>query len=135
MEATAQNLSDTAPKAVRSAAAGRPNVFGTGTTAHSFVGSSTAGEITEEEDDGTDPESSGVHFDPANPFSLLGQDGEIGGGDGEGGSTESEAKGADLEQQPSSVASAEKARDGAMALSDEERGAGRGDGAGTAGAH
>ena len=69
-----------------------------------------------DDDDRTDPESGGVHFDPANPFSLLGQDGEVG-GDGEG---ESETKVADLEQQPSSVASAEMARDGAMALSDEE---------------
>jgi len=62
-------------------------------------------------------QSGGVHFDPANPFSLLGQDGEVG-GDGEGGSAESEVNDAYLEQQPSFVESAEVARDGGMVLTD-----------------
>ncbi len=117
-------LSDTAHEEVGSATAARTGYFGAnnnaGHSSSSFKCSSTAGETTGKEDDNTDPGSSGVHYDPANPFSLLGQDGEIGGGNGEGGSAESEAKGADLGQQPSSVASAEGARGGAAALIDEE---------------
>jgi len=54
-------LSDIAPKAVGSAAAGRPDVFGANNTSHSSsISSSTAGEITEKEVNGTDPESSNL---------------------------------------------------------------------------
>ena len=116
-----ENLSEIAPEAVGSAEAGRVNIFDT-EEEDSSTGSIAGEEKEVEGDDNNteDSESSRVHFDPANPFSLLGKDGEVG-GDGEGGSAESEAKDADLEQQPSSVASAEIVRDGAMALSDMKR--------------
>ena len=42
-----KNLSEILPEAVASAAAGRPDVFGTNNTAHSSTGSSIAGEIAE----------------------------------------------------------------------------------------
>eukprot|EP00639_Heterosigma_akashiwo_P026669 CAMPEP_0194698286 /NCGR_PEP_ID=MMETSP0295-20121207/23982_1 /TAXON_ID=39354 /ORGANISM="Heterosigma akashiwo, Strain CCMP2393" /LENGTH=344 /DNA_ID=CAMNT_0039591221 /DNA_START=382 /DNA_END=1411 /DNA_ORIENTATION=- len=114
-----ENLSEIAPEAVGSAAAGRREVFDTDDAVSSISIGSIAGEEKEVEDDDnttTDSESSRVHFDHANPYSLLGQDGEVGSA-----AAESEAKNADLGQQPSLGASAKIARDeGAMALSDEE---------------
>ena len=71
-----------------SAAAGV--VLGTRITSSSSV-HSIAGANEEEKDDGddrTDPESGGVHVDPANPFSLPEQEVE-GGEQGDGDSTES----------------------------------------------
>ena len=103
-----------------SAAAGGKIVLGTRTTSSSFVHSTAGANEEKEKDDGdnrTDPESGGVHFDPANPYSLLGQEGELG-EEGDGDSTKSEAKDAGLEQQLSSVASEEIVRDGAMVLSE-----------------
>ena len=98
----------------------------TGAAGEKYLADSNRGSTETETRSISDSESGGVHFDPANPFSPLGQTwlGESAGeveGEEEGGGAGLEVTDADLEQQPSSSgANAEMARDGALALSDEE---------------